>query len=284
MASPLIAIPPATMRSRAAAGGNPKFAIPSPEMSIIRCPAGSGKRSKVAAAASSAGPIAVIPAELRRVARTAAAKASALPVSATRVQSTVTAILSGSDHSRTSASIPPEAADIASTRRGFSKARAMPSCCRRYDSAVTLAETSTASTRASVAACAGAALSSAAASIVAIRISGTAPTLLSGAFADYKRTVPRHEERAMRRTIAVGIGLGLGLAALPGAAAAKAPAHKGPPPCGALTFHSVPSGMTDGEQQAGMYRSRNATLAVRATVKGGEPVDYYVVAGGKRLG
>jgi len=88
----------------------------------------------------------------------------------------------------------------------------------------------------------------------------------------------------MRRTIAVGIGLALGLAALPGSAATKAPAHKGPPPCGALTFHSVPSGMTDGEQQAGTYRSRYGTLAVRATVKGGEPTDYYVVADGKRLG
>ncbi len=41
--------------------------------------------------------------------------------------------------------------------------------------------------------------------------------------------------------------------------------------------------MTDGEQQAGMYRSRYGTLAVRAAVKQGEPVDYYVVASGKRL-
>jgi hypothetical protein len=89
----------------------------------------------------------------------------------------------------------------------------------------------------------------------------------------------------MKRTIAVGIGLALGFAALSGAAATKPPAHKGgPPPCGALTFRPVPSGMADGEQQAGTYRSRFVSLAVKATVKQGEPADYYVVAGGKRIG
>ena len=87
----------------------------------------------------------------------------------------------------------------------------------------------------------------------------------------------------MRSTIAVGIGLALGFAALTSAAATKTPAHKGPPACGALTFRPVPPGMTDGEQQAGMYRSRYGTLALRATVKQGEPVDYFVIAGGKRL-
>ncbi len=95
---------------------------------MTRRRAGCGSRSNWAAAASSAGPIAVIPLELRRVARTAAAKARALCASAIGVQSTLTAILSGSDHSRTSASIPPAAAAIAAARRGSSKARAMPSC------------------------------------------------------------------------------------------------------------------------------------------------------------
>ena len=88
----------------------------------------------------------------------------------------------------------------------------------------------------------------------------------------------------MRSTIAVGIGLALGFAALSCAAATKAPAHKGPPACGALSFRPVPSGMSDGEQQAGTYRSRFVSLAVKATVKQGEPTDYYVVAGGKRIG
>jgi len=41
--------------------------------------------------------------------------------------------------------------------------------------------------------------------------------------------------------------------------------------------------MTDGEQQAGIYKSRHARLALHAQVKQGEPVDYFVLAGGKRL-
>ncbi|MBV8089606.1 MAG: hypothetical protein JO139_08515 [Alphaproteobacteria bacterium] len=41
--------------------------------------------------------------------------------------------------------------------------------------------------------------------------------------------------------------------------------------------------MSDGEQQAGMYRSRFARLELRAEVKQGEPVDYFVTSGGKRL-
>jgi hypothetical protein len=126
IARPLIEIPAATMRSRATAGGSPKFAIPSPEMSMIRRVAGSGVWSNAAAAASNAGPIAVRPSELRFVVRTAAAKAAALSPSASRVHPTVTTVRSGSDHSRTSASIPPGRAKIALTSRGFSNARAMP--------------------------------------------------------------------------------------------------------------------------------------------------------------
>lgn len=86
----------------------------------------------------------------------------------------------------------------------------------------------------------------------------------------------------MKSTVAVGIGLALGCAALTAGAATKPPAHKAPPACAAIAFRAVPSGMTDGEQQAGMYKSRNARIALHADVKQGEPVDYFVVAGGKR--
>jgi hypothetical protein len=41
--------------------------------------------------------------------------------------------------------------------------------------------------------------------------------------------------------------------------------------------------MSDGEQQAGLYRSRFARIELRAEVKQGEPVDYFVTSGGKRL-
>jgi hypothetical protein len=150
----LIVIPALTTASRAAAGGRPRLASPSPEMSMTRRAAGCGNASNCAAAAS-AGPIAVAPRELRLVAWTAAAKRAALVASATRVHPTVTAMSWGPDHSRTDTSIPPGAAAIACVSRGSAKARAMPSRWRMYESAVTLAETSSASTTASAAACAG---------------------------------------------------------------------------------------------------------------------------------
>ena len=86
----------------------------------------------------------------------------------------------------------------------------------------------------------------------------------------------------MRSTIAIGVGLALTLAALPAAAATRAPG-KAPPTCGAITFRPLPPGMSDGEQQAGMYRSRNGRLELRAEVKQGTPVNYYVTTGGKRV-
>ena len=87
----------------------------------------------------------------------------------------------------------------------------------------------------------------------------------------------------MRSTVGVAIGLALGFAAMTAGAATKPPTQKAPPTCAAIAFRPVPSGMPDGEQQAGMYKSRHARLELRAEVKQGEPVDYFVVAGGKRL-
>src|SRR5271167_2664032 len=87
----------------------------------------------------------------------------------------------------------------------------------------------------------------------------------------------------MRSALRVGIGLALGFVLSPAIAATKPSAQKAPPACAAITFRPLPSGMTDGEQQAGMYKSRHARLALHAQVKQGEPVDYFVVAGGKRL-
>ena len=87
----------------------------------------------------------------------------------------------------------------------------------------------------------------------------------------------------MRSMLAAGIGLALSLPVPSAVAATKPPAQKAPPACAAITFRAVPPGMTDGEQQAGVYRSRHARLALHAEVKQGEPVDYFVLAGGKRL-
>ena len=63
--------------------------------------------------------------------------------------------------------------------------------------------------------------------------------------------------------------------------AAPAPAAE-PPKCAKIEFRPVPSGMTDGEQDAGLYKSRFGKLEVRATVKQGEPQNYYVVVNGKQ--
>jgi hypothetical protein len=87
----------------------------------------------------------------------------------------------------------------------------------------------------------------------------------------------------MKQIIAACAGLALGMMAVGAFAATKHPAAKGPPACGALTFRAVASGESDGDQQAGFYRSRYGTLALHADVKGGQPVDYFVLADGKRL-
>ncbi len=87
----------------------------------------------------------------------------------------------------------------------------------------------------------------------------------------------------IKSVLAVGIGLVLGCATFTANAATRPPSQKAAPSCGALRFRPLPSGMSDGEQQAGMYRSRFARLELRAEVKQGEPVDYFVTSGGKRV-
>jgi hypothetical protein len=58
-------------------------------------------------------------------------------------------------------------------------------------------------------------------------------------------------------------------------------ADKEPPACAAITFRPVPSGLSDGEQNAGLYKSRFGRIEVMATVKNGEAVDYFVNVNGK---
>ncbi|MFZ3237204.1 MAG: hypothetical protein WA184_17790 [Stellaceae bacterium] len=87
----------------------------------------------------------------------------------------------------------------------------------------------------------------------------------------------------MRKTVSACAGLVLGMIALGAFAATRHPAEKGPPVCSALTFRAVASGASDGEQQAGYYRSRYGSLALHADVKQGQPTDYFVLADGKRL-
>ena len=86
----------------------------------------------------------------------------------------------------------------------------------------------------------------------------------------------------MRTVISVGAGLVVALAAFAPAATAKRPA-KAPPPCSAITFRSLAAGMTDGDHEAGMYKSRFGRLELYGEVKQGNAVDYYVAASGKRV-
>ena len=91
----------------------------------------------------------------------------------------------------------------------------------------------------------------------------------------------------MKGTLSLGAVLALALLAAPALAAPKpakeATTAKEPPACAAIAFRPLPPGTPDGEQQAGLYRSRFSHLELQAEVKGGQPVDYYVTAGGKKL-
>jgi hypothetical protein len=86
----------------------------------------------------------------------------------------------------------------------------------------------------------------------------------------------------MRTIISVGTGLAVASALFAAAAAAKGPG-KAPPTCSAITFRSLAAGMTDGNHQAGMYKSRYGRLELYGEVKQGAAADYYVAAGGKRV-
>lgn len=53
------------------------------------------------------------------------------------------------------------------------------------------------------------------------------------------------------------------------------------PACGAISFRPLASGMADGEQDAGLYKSRFVKIEIKATVKSGEPQEYHMVINGK---
>jgi len=79
--------------------------------------------------------------------------------------------------------------------------------------------------------------------------------------------------------LAVGMSFNLGWAASPPGGKPTKPA----PTCAAIAFRALPGGGADGEQTAGLYKSRLARLELRATVQNGAPANYYLVANGNRL-
>lgn len=59
--------------------------------------------------------------------------------------------------------------------------------------------------------------------------------------------------------------------------------RKGPPSCGAINFRPISSGLQDGVQDAGLYRSRFGKVVLRADVSAGQAKTYFVEVNGKRL-
>ena len=73
------------------------------------------------------------------------------------------------------------------------------------------------------------------------------------------------------------------LIAGPALAASNKGSAKEPPSCSALSFRSMPPGAPDGEQEAGMYRSRFVRMELKAIVEGGTARNYFLVLNGKRV-
>lgn len=87
----------------------------------------------------------------------------------------------------------------------------------------------------------------------------------------------------MRGAIILGIAAVISMLSSIGWAGAKPLPAKPTPTCSAIAFRALPPGSGDGEQTAGLYKSRLARLELRATVQNGAPENYYLVANGNRL-
>jgi hypothetical protein len=68
-----------------------------------------------------------------------------------------------------------------------------------------------------------------------------------------------------------------------GAYSAAAADKREPPSCAAIAFRPVPSGLSDGVQDAGLYKSRFGRIELKANVKGGAAESYFVEINGKPL-
>jgi hypothetical protein len=56
-----------------------------------------------------------------------------------------------------------------------------------------------------------------------------------------------------------------------------------PPNCSAIAFRPMLARTNDGEQDAGLYKSRFGRIEVKASVKGGQTENYFVEINGKAL-
>jgi hypothetical protein len=106
-----------------------------------------------------------------------------------------------------------------------------------------------------------------------------------------KRSVARHNppprgegprfvrEEDMRKLAFAACAALVALLAIPAVAAEK----REPPACAAIAFRPVPSGLNDGVQDAGIYKSRFGRIDLKANVKGGAAQSYFVEINGKPL-
>lgn len=85
-------------------------------------------------------------------------------------------------------------------------------------------------------------------------------------------------------TIRGWVHLGLALALVGGVSgtAMAGSSTKGPPSCGAINFRPLTSGLQEGTQDAGLYKSRFGKIVLRAEVSGGQAKNYYIEVNGKR--
>jgi len=58
---------------------------------------------------------------------------------------------------------------------------------------------------------------------------------------------------------------------------------KEPPACAAISFRTIAPGGPDGEQDAGLYKSRFGKIEIKTDVKGGQGTNYVMVLNGKRI-
>jgi hypothetical protein len=83
----------------------------------------------------------------------------------------------------------------------------------------------------------------------------------------------------MRKIAIAGSAALVALGALGAAAADK----REPPSCAAIAFRPVPTGLNDGVQDAGLYKSRFGRIELKANVKSGAAESYFVAINGKAL-
>jgi len=76
----------------------------------------------------------------------------------------------------------------------------------------------------------------------------------------------------------------LSLLAIAVAALGATPAFaaKPSPACSAINFRPVTGSPNDGVMDAGLYHLRSGDLVLKAEIKGGQAVNYYITLGGKR--